>query len=77
MYDDGGLQRISHGVRRMDKNVRRVCLYRVGVWLMCEWRLVRGVVSIRSYLSHMTDKGLKNGTDYDIWISVRGGATRW
>ena len=24
IYDDGGLRRISHGVRRMDKNVRRV-----------------------------------------------------
>ena len=31
IYDDGGLRRISHGVRRMDKNVRRVCLYRVDV----------------------------------------------
>ena len=40
--------------------------------MMCEWRLVRGVVSIRSYLSHMTDKGLKNGTDYDMDIGAWG-----
>ena len=31
IYDDGGLRRISHGVRRMDKNVRRVWNHRVDV----------------------------------------------
>ena len=40
IYDDGGLRRISHGVRRMDKNVRRVWNHRVDV---CEWRSVRGL----------------------------------
>ena len=44
-------------VRRMDKNVRRVCLYRVDVRVATGARLV---VSIRMYLSHITDKGLKN-----------------
>ena len=49
---------LSCGVRRAAwTNVRRVCNYRVDVRVAIGARLV---VSIRSYLSHITDKGLKN-----------------
>ena len=49
---------LSCGVRRAAwTNVRRECLYRVDVRVAIGARLV---VSIRSYSSHVTDKGLKN-----------------